>query len=110
MVMYGQGTATIEAGDEIRLADMEGAYVGDVVHYYNRIGVAVLQLVEQDGAIARRRVGDMLQILGYSTDFQQQVTSLQIEHQPVHEAFPGQDVAMKVGQRVRRHDKVYRIA
>ncbi len=104
MVMYGQGTATIEAGDEIRLADMEGAYVGDVVHYYNRIGVAVLQLVEPIC------VGDMLQILGYSTDFQQQVTSLQIEHQPVHEAFPGQDVAMKVGQRVRRHDKVYRIA
>ena len=102
--MYGQTTATIEGGTGEGLAEIDGAYVGDVVHYYNRIGVAVLQLVEPI------RIGDMLQILGYSTDFRQQVTSLQIEHQPVQEAVPGQDVAMKVEQRVRRHDKVYRIA
>jgi putative protease len=104
MVMYGQETATIEGGSGEGLAAIDGAYVGDVVHYYNRIGVAVLQIVEPI------RVGDMLQIVGYSTDFRQRVTSLQIEHESVEEAIPGQDVAMKVEQRVRRQDKVFRIA
>lgn len=104
MVMFEQKTATIELGNGENLPAIDGAYVGDVVHYYNRIGVAVLQLSEPI------RVGDMVQILGYSTDFHQRVTSLQIEHQSVQEAFPGQDVAMKVDQRVRRNDKVYRIA
>ena len=102
--MYGQDAATMEIGTGEGLAEIDGAYVGDVVHYYNRIGVAVLQLVEPI------RVGDMLQILGYSTDFRQPVTSLQIEHELVQEAVPGEDVAMKVEQRVRRNDKVYRIA
>jgi putative protease len=55
------------------------------------------------------RVGDTVHILGHSTDFKQEVTSLQIEHQPVNEAKPGDDVAMKVGQKVHPHDKVYKI-
>ncbi len=47
--------------------------------------------------------------LCHSTDFQQQVTSLQINHQPVPEAWTGQIVALKVRSRVHVHDTVYRI-
>lgn len=50
-----------------------------------------------------------MHILGHSTDFRQQVTSLQIEHQPVSEAGPGQDVAMQVERRVRPRDKVFKL-
>ena len=82
---------------------MNGVNIGNVTHYYNRIGVAVLELTETI------RVGDMVHIRGYTTDFRQQVTSLQIELQTVEEAHPGQDVAMKVDARVRRDDKVYKI-
>lgn len=82
---------------------MNGVYIGEVTHYYNRIGVAVLNLV---GPI---HVGDMVHIWGHTSDFQQQVVSLQIEHQAVQEAEPGQDVALRVDRRVRRNDKVYRI-
>ncbi|MBI4771884.1 MAG: hypothetical protein HY784_16100 [Chloroflexi bacterium] len=72
-------------------------------HYYNRIGVAVLALT---GTI---RVGDAIQIIGRSSDFEQRVVSLQIEHQAVSEAGPGADVALRVNQRVRPHDGVFRV-
>ena len=82
---------------------MNGVYIGEVTHYYNKISVAVLDLVEPI------RVGDVVRIMGHTSDFQQRVRSLQIEHQAVEEAEPGQDVAIKVDERVRHDDKVYKI-
>ena len=82
---------------------MAGIRIGQVTHYYNHLGVAVLALTEVI------RVGDTVHLLGHSTDFKQEVTSLQIEHQPVNEAGPGQDVAMKVVQQVHPHDAVFKI-
>lgn len=82
---------------------MAGIRLGQVTHYYDHIGVAVLALTD---AI---RVGDVVHVLGRSTDFQQEVRSLQIEHRAVTEAEPGQDVALKVIRRVHPHDAVYKI-
>ncbi|MDL1912570.1 translation elongation factor-like protein [Chloroflexi bacterium CFX6] len=82
---------------------MPGIQVGQVTHYFDHINVAVLALTEP------LRVGDAVHILGHSTDFKQEVTSLQIEHQPVEEAKPGDDVAMKVIQKAHPHDKVFKI-
>lgn len=82
---------------------MSGVQIAEVTHFYDRIGVAVLALTD---AI---RVGDMIHVLGRTTDFQQEVKSLQIEHREVSDAVPGQDVALKVVQRVRPHDKVFKI-
>lgn len=82
---------------------MSGARIGEVIHFYDKISVAVI--VPTDTL----RVGDTLHILGRSTDFQQQVTSLQIEHHAVTEAGAGQEVALKVTQRVRPHDAVFRL-
>jgi putative protease len=65
--------------------------------------VAVLALTETI------RVGETLHFLGHSTDFKQQVTSLQIEHKAVETAKPGEDVAMKVDQRVHPNDAIFRI-
>ncbi len=82
---------------------MSGVRIGEVTHFYNKIGVAVLALTDVI------RVGDTVHLLGHSTDFKQEVTSLQIEHQPVSEAGPGQEVAMGVRQRVHPRDKVFKI-
>lgn len=82
---------------------MTGVQVGQVTHYFDHISVAVLALTEP------LRVGDTVHILGHSTDFKQEVTSLQIEHQPVEEAKPGDDVAMKVIQKAHPHDKVFKL-
>jgi putative protease len=83
---------------------MSGIHIGEVTHYYNHLGVAVLALT---GEV---HIGDTVHILSHSTDFQQRVKSLQIEHVSVTEAGPGQDVAMKVERRVHPHDKVFKVA
>ena len=82
---------------------MSGTQIGQITHYFDHIRVAAFTLTEP------LRVGDTVHILGHSTDFKQEVTSLQIEHQPVDEAKPGEDVAMKVIQKVHPHDKVFKI-
>lgn len=82
---------------------MSGKRVGKVTHFFDHLSVAVLALEE------RLRVGDSLHFLGHSTDFKQEVTSLQIEHKSVEEAKPGEDVAIKVAQRVHPNDAVFHI-
>lgn len=82
---------------------MSGELIGEVTHFYNRIGVAVVDLT---GSI---EVGDQVHFFGRSTDFRQQVQSMQIEHEPISEAGRGQEVAIKVERRVRNHDKIYKL-
>jgi putative protease len=82
---------------------MTGKRVGKVTHYFDHLSVAVLALT--DGI----RVGDTLHFLGHSTDFKQPVKSLQIEHKSVETAKPGEDVAMKVDQRVHPNDAIFKV-
>jgi translation elongation factor EF-1alpha len=82
---------------------MSGVQIGIVTHYFGHIGVAVLTLTEK---IA---VGETVHFLGHSTDFQQVVASMQVEHKPIQEAKPGDEVAMKVDKAVHANDKVFRI-
>lgn len=82
----------------------QGQKVGTVTDYYAKIGVAAITLT--DGAL---QVGDQVRIHGHTTDFTQPVDSLQIEHRPVERAERGSQVAIKVRERVRRHDEVLRL-
>ena len=82
---------------------MSGKRIGEVTHFYDRLSVAVLKLTEPIC------VGDRVHLLGHHTDFQQKVESLQIEHQEVPEAGPGQDVAVKVAQKVHPGDTVFKV-
>jgi putative protease len=77
--------------------------IGRVTHYYTRIGVAVLELDDE------LKVGDMIHIYGHTTDFTQRVDSMEVEHQKVESVGPGADVALKVVDRVRRGDAVYKV-
>jgi hypothetical protein len=77
--------------------------VGGVIHYYVQIGVAVLKLSQTISA------GERLHFLGAHTDFHQQVQSMQIDNEPVEQALNGSEVAIKVDQRVRRGDSVFRL-
>ncbi|HEX6305932.1 MAG TPA: hypothetical protein VFZ76_17170 [Anaerolineales bacterium] len=83
---------------------MEGVRVGEVTHYIDRIGVAVIVLTDSV------RVGDTLHIFGRLTDLRQKVVSMEIEHQKIDEAGPGQEVALKVNRPVKPRDKVFKIA
>jgi putative protease len=75
--------------------------LGEVKHYFGRIGVAVLRIREE------LKVGDRISFLGHTTDFDQVVTSLEIDHNKVPSVKPGDDFAIKVLERVRRGDAVY---
>lgn len=77
--------------------------IGKVIHYYNRISVAVVDLS------AELKIGDTILFLGHTTDFTQEVTSLEIEHQKVLSAGPGAEVAVKVDEEVRQGDLVYQV-
>ena len=77
--------------------------VGKVTHYFTKIGVAVIEVT--DGSI---KVGDEIHIKGHTTDLMQKVNSMQIEHEKVQAAEPGQSIGMKVSEPVRQHDIVYK--
>ncbi len=83
---------------------MERVKVGEVFHYFGKIGVAAIRLT--DGALA---VGDTLQIQGPSTDLTQVVETMQIEHGSVSRAERGQEVGVQVKERARERDLVYRV-
>ncbi len=82
---------------------MTEVYLGTVTHFFNKICVAVLSLSDTI------TVGDQIYIRGRTTELEQAVRSLQIEHQPVQEAGPGDDVALEVLKRVRQRDKVFKL-
>lgn len=77
--------------------------IGEVSGYYARIGVAAIELT---GSL---KVGDSIHIKGHTTDFQQVVESVQIEHQDVSQAEAGQAIGIRVQERVRQGDQVYRV-
>jgi putative protease len=77
--------------------------VGIVIKYFAQIGVAAIRL---EGNLA---VGDTIHIQGHTTDFSQEVDSMQIENQSVPNAGPGADIGVKVQDRVREHDVVYKV-
>lgn len=78
--------------------------IGTVTDYYAKIGVAAIRLSEGELAL-----GDHLHFKGHSTDFTQPVDSLQVDHHAVDRAGRGSEVAVKVQERVRRHDEVLRV-
>jgi len=77
--------------------------VGKVTHYYARISVAVIELK------ASLKIGDRIAVKGMTTDFEQSVESMQIEHVDVKEAKKGDSIGLKVKERVRPEDLVYKI-
>jgi len=82
---------------------MEEELIGRVSHWYGKIGVIGVTLT---GHLA---VGDIIHVKGHTTDFEQEVTSMQMWHQDVTEAGPGDQVGIKVGHRARAGDRVYKV-
>lgn len=76
--------------------------VGRVTHFFNKISVAVIELK------APLSVGDRIIFKGPTTDFEQIVESMQIEHKNVPRAEAEQSIGLKVARRVREKDVVYK--
>lgn len=84
--------------------DGEKKLVGKITHYYSKIGVGVIELEDE------LRVGDKISIEGPTTVFEQTVDSMQIEHKSVKVAKAGESIGMKVKDKVREEDKVFKLA
>ncbi len=82
----------------------EKKLIGRITHYFDKIGVAVIELSDT------LKVGESISIEGATTNFQQKVDSMQVEHKNIEEAKAGDQVGMKVTDRVREHDQVFRVA
>ncbi len=81
----------------------EEVEIGMVNDYFAKIGVAGIDLT---GPL---KVGDRIRIKGHTTDLEEVVESIQIEHESVPEAKAGDKIGLKVGDRCRGGDHVYRV-
>jgi cytoskeletal protein CcmA (bactofilin family) len=88
-----------------RLAQTEQR-IGVVTHYYDHLSVVAMQLNPD----ATLRVGDVIHIRGHTTDFTQQVESLEVNRAPVSEVGPNDDFGLKVIEHAREHDAVFKLA
>jgi len=77
--------------------------VGRVDRYFRKVGVAALELT---GDLS---IGDRIRFSGATTDFEMVVESMQIDLNPVEGAGAGDDVGIKVPERVRPSDSVIRL-
>lgn len=77
--------------------------VGRITHYFGKLGVAAIELEDE------LKAGDTIHIQGHTSDWTQEVESMQIEHDVVEKAGPGDVVGMKVGGHAREHDVVYKV-
>ena len=77
--------------------------IGKIKHYFDNINVAVLELSD------KIKKGDKILVEGTTTNFEQTVDSMQVDKKPIEEAKKGESIGLKVTDRVREGDKVYKI-
>lgn len=80
---------------------MSDVKVGKVIHYYDKIGVAVVELLKP------LKVGDTVKISGHDQEFSQTVASMQMEHESLESAKKGQSIGLKVDQAVKEGDELF---
>jgi translation elongation factor EF-1alpha len=82
---------------------MEEKKIGEITHYFGNISVGIIKL---DSSL---KVGDTIHIRGAHDDITQSVDSMQIEHDPVESADKGDEVGIKVIDKVHPNDEVYMV-
>ena len=83
------------------MADEE---VGVIIKFFAKPGVAAIKVTK--GTIKR---GDILKYKGHTTDFTEEVRSMEIDNQSVDEAKVGDTIGVKIEERVREKDIVYKV-
>ncbi len=78
--------------------------IGKVTHYFGKAQVAAIEITEGE-----LHVGDMIHVVGHTSDFTQKIDSMQVNHAAVQMAKPGDQIGIQVVQHAREHDQVYRV-
>jgi len=85
------------------MPEEEKKLVGKISHYFNKIGVGVIELSDT------LETGDEISVEGKVTNFKQKIDSMEIEHKKVDKAKAGESIGLKVADRVREGDLVYKV-
>lgn len=83
---------------------MANLKIGKVSHYYDKLGVAIVDLTSD------LSMGDKIKFSHKDKEFEQQVVSMQVEHQQVQTAKKGQSIGLKVDQLVKPGVEVYKLS
>ena len=75
--------------------------VGKITHIYSKIGVAIVKFSKPVV------VGQMVRFKGNSTDFIQQIESMQYDHEQIKKAAKGQEVGIKVNEKIHEGDQIF---
>ena len=79
--------------------------IGVVEHFFTNVNVAAVKIINGE-----LKIGDKIHFVGATTDFTQKIDSMEIDRVPVESVKSGDDVGIKVKDRVREHDVVYKIS
>ncbi len=83
-------------------AKKEESPIGEVSNYFEHVGAVAIKLLKS------LKVGDIVKIKGGEIEFEQMVESMQINHKPVKTAKKGDEIGIKISQKVRKGYKVFK--
>jgi putative protease len=78
--------------------------IGKVTHYFGKAQVAAIEITAGE-----LHVGDTVRVVGHSSNFTQQIESMQVEHAPVQVAKVGDQIGLRVSEHAREHDQVFKV-
>ncbi len=78
--------------------------IGKVVKYFSHVEAAVIEISADE-----LKVGDTITIRGHTTNLEQKIESMQIEQDTIEVGKKGDIVGVKVKERVRPNDTVYKV-
>ena len=81
---------------------MSEKQIGTISNYFEHVGVAAIKLA------AALKVGDNIKIVGGEVDFEQPVKSMQIQHKAVSSAKKGDEIGIKISEKVRKGYKIFK--
>jgi len=81
----------------------EEKHIGEVTHWYDKLGVAVLKLKSV------LKIGDKIKVKHGEKEFEHQVDSMQVDHQPVESAKKGDEVAVKLAEKAKEGALIYKL-
>lgn len=79
--------------------------IGIITHYFAKINVGIIEMSKGE-----LKVKDTIHIKGHSTDFYQNIESMQVDHSPVESVKSGELVGLKVDNSVREKDLVFKVS
>jgi len=79
--------------------------IGRITHYFSKVNVGILEMTK-----GKLRIGDTIHIKGHTTDFYQNINSMQVDHNSVESAESGDLIGLKVENQVREKDLVFKVS